>query len=87
MAKLKTVRITAVMETDLEYVCNIPEDMSLEDFKDYCKYRGDIGGGMWEQGGDCMFSGGWNWGDVNILEFDKNAINETDDILKEKNDE
>ena len=75
------------METDLEYVCNIPEDMSLEDFKDYCKYRGDIGGGMWEQGGDCMFSGGWNWGDVNTLEFDKNAINETDDILKEKNDE
>ena len=85
--KLKTVRITAIMETDLEYVCNIPEDMSLEDFKDYCKYQGDIGGGMWEQGGDCMFSGGWNWGDVNTLEFDKNAINETDDILKEKNDE
>jgi hypothetical protein len=34
-----------------------------------------------------MFSGSWNWGDVNTLEFDKNAINETDDILKEKNDE
>jgi hypothetical protein len=46
-----------------------------------------LAGGMWEQGGDCMFSGGWNWGDVNTLEFDKNAINETDDILKEKNDE
>jgi hypothetical protein len=51
MAKLKTVRITAVMETHLEYVCNIPEDMSLEDFKDYCKTE-DIAGGMWEQGGE-----------------------------------
>jgi len=70
--KLKTVRITAIMETDLEYVCNIPKDMSLEDFKDYCKNE-DIASGMWEQG-ESMFSGSWNWGEVEELDFDKDAI-------------
>jgi hypothetical protein len=79
MAKLKTVRITAIMETHLEYVCNIPKDMSLEDFKDYCKNE-DIAGGMWEQG-ESMFSGSWSWGEVQELDFDKDAILEMGENL------
>ena len=35
--KLKTVMITAVMETDYQYICNIPEDISLEDFEEQYK--------------------------------------------------
>jgi len=67
--KLKTVVITAVMETDLEYICNIPEDMSLEDFKEL--YIENFDGGMWEQG-----QGGWIWGQAQELDFDKDAIKE-----------
>ena len=67
--KLKTVVITAVMETDLEYICNIPEDMSLEDFEEL--YTENFDGGMWEQG-----QGGWRWGEAQELNFDKDAINQ-----------
>tara|TARA_R100000995_G_scaffold77822_1_gene48099 strand:+ start:299 stop:538 length:240 start_codon:yes stop_codon:yes gene_type:complete len=67
--KLKTVMITAVMETDYEYICNIPEDMSLEDFEE--QYKENFEGGMWEHG-----QGGWRWGEAQELDFDKDAIKE-----------
>jgi len=75
--KLKTVVITAVMETDLEYICNIPENMSLEDFEE--NYKENFEGGMWEQG-----QGGWIWGQAQELDFDKDAIDESKWLRKKE---
>lgn len=70
--KLRTVRITAQMITNLELTMNVPADMPDADIHEKYKIDGEIDGGDLTEPKDDP--GDWEWGDdVESCDFDPNA--------------
>ena len=64
--KLKTVRVTATMTTDLELYINVPAEITEQELWEKIRHDGEIdGGALTEVEGSY---GDWNWEDPTIEE-------------------
>ena len=76
--KLRTVRITAQMITNLELVMNVPADMDDSTVYERVRFDGEIDGGLLTEVKDD--AGDWEWGrDVEALPFKIDAPTHLED--------
>ena len=74
--KLKTIVITAVMETDFTFSCNVSKDLDLDGFtNEFTVFLDEYVAGRMEEDGGC-----WSWGQVQETGFDPDAIDHSKDV-------